>query len=688
MKKRLLFMLTVVMIMCAVMFSASATDCNNLENPISHHYVKKEVVKATCITDGYDIYRCTNGDCKSYYTTNPVEKLGHSWSANVSYESRESGKYYWKHQTCTRTGCGKNEVEKEGNTEVKYYKIEFFNGQAFKDRDTSVTVNSYSKTYEVPVTYTVLATVPVENTATNTFSGTKVDPLMENCYVKEGNSITYNGKKPIRTKDMRYGEFRFVGWTKNHNYDLVPAAVTKDENAFIGSTLNYNVTVSNVHANAKYYAAWEGVEVSYKTIVYNSDGQQLLIAQNVKHGDSIDYPFSYPTRESATSVDYIFDGWEIGTKTAAKDQYDFYSKDGAHIKHIPIFSGDAIMAHHATTPRIYTIEFCDKNWNVMSKAEIGYNSSVSDDTVGFNYKNFTDVTGTYAYEYRGYWETEKGNKVYLENFTVPAGSVDYNDPLYLKDSIGNYFKDNAGKNLEVTKLHECLNSNYFNSNVVTYLFVVNEKGETIVNAGGKALTLLVYKDNKTDKMVVNELDANGNRVKFDEADAENIRSIKIRPAYYQRIIDREIIIETSIPSSENIPEDYKNGLVVQITNENGQLIASGVTSNHRCVLTVPKAEMYNITVVSTNGKYYAEKGIVWSVFEAMYKNKENIKMDLSLDKDYNESTQARCRCICHNSILRGLWVRILNVLYRLFGTKYVCCYDMYVTIGDLLAYTK
>ena len=106
MKKRLLFMLTVVMIMCAVMFSASATDCNNLENPISHHYVKKEVVKATCITDGYDIYRCTNGDCKSYYTTNPVEKLGHSWSANVSYESRENGKYYWKHQTCTRTGCG------------------------------------------------------------------------------------------------------------------------------------------------------------------------------------------------------------------------------------------------------------------------------------------------------------------------------------------------------------------------------------------------------------------------------------------------------------------------------------------------------------------------------------------------------------------------------------------------------
>ena len=72
----------------------------------------------------------------------------------------------------------------------------------------------------------------------------------------------------------------------------------------------------------------------------------------------------------------------------------------------------------------------------------------------------------------------------------------------------------------------------------------------------------------------------------------------------------------------------------------------------------------------------------------MYDNNENIIMDLSLNKEYPEEHQSRCRCICHNSFFRGIWVRVLNIMYRLFKIEYVCCYDMYATIGDLLAYPE
>ncbi len=711
MKKRLLFMLTMMVIMCAICFSASAVDCNNLSPAISHTYRVTQVVKATCEYDGYKVYTCANGSCTSSYKVYTDTALGHDWKEELVFEGqcscscpaplvekkdgtlvckyKNEGKtgcdcteaiYYYKSQTCERKDCGAVEYERidpknDKSAPAKYFKVEFLNGQAFDKRDEYVTVTSYGKTYEIPVKYTVLAEVPVYDATTKTYTGTKTEAL-QTSYVKEGETATYVSKKPIRTKDMRYGEFRFIGWMLNKNLDLATTAdIIKD------SDKNYKITTEAVHANAKYYAAWEGVNVTYKTIVYNSDGQQLLIAQNVKHGDSIDYPFSYPTRESETSVDYTFAGWEIGTKTAAGDKYDFYPVNEAHIKDIPIFSGDAIKAAHSTTARKYRIEFCDAQWNKQGVVDVAYNSDVTNKMEGIEYGNYSDET--YLYEYKGYWETEKGQKVYLENFTVPKGSIDYNDPIYLKDDKGNYFLTTGGDKLEVEELHSYYynNAGYFNKDVITYVFPVNEKGDYIVNSSGNAVCILVY-----DKGI-QQIDLNGNRTSFSEADARNLRNIKVKPAYVQRVRKYKATIVTNIPSTELVPEDYKSGLIVQVTNENGQLLASGITKNNKCEIVVPKAEMYNITVVSPNEKYYAEKGIVWSIFKDMY-DKTDIIMDLSLNKDYSEEHQSRCRCICHNTFFRGVWVRVLNILYSLFKVKYVCCYDMYATIGDLLAYTK
>ena len=52
---------------------------------------------------------------------------------------------------------------------------------------------------------------------------------------------------------------------------------------------------------------------------------------------------------------------------------------------------------------------------------------------------------------------------------------------------------------------------------------------------------------------------------------------------------------------------------------------------------------------------------------------------------YNEQYKPRCTCVCH-SFIGGLWITALNLMYSFFKVKYVCCYDMYATHADRLAY--
>ena len=63
-----------------------------------------------------------------------------------------------------------------------------------------------------------------------------------------------------------------------------------------------------------------------------------------------------------------------------------------------------------------------------------------------------------------------------------------------------------------------------------------------------------------------------------------------------------------------------------------------------------------------------------------------IVMQLVNSSQYNADNKPRCTHICH-SFIGGLYITGLNLLYRIFHVKYVCCYDMYATHGDRLAYT-
>ncbi len=138
-------------------------------------------------------------------------------------------------------------------------------------------------------------------------------------------------------------------------------------------------------------------------------------------------------------------------------------------------------------------------------------------------------------------------------------------------------------------------------------------------------------------------------------------------------------------------ETYLNGLNVQVVDANGQLIAKGTanlvegTDYAQFVCSLYDSSSYTVTVTSVRGKYSGTTTLgrtyVYDVNAPV-----QISVGLTVDEDYISGQG--CHCICHNALFKPLWVKILNLLYRLFNVKYVCCDDMYVSLGDLLVYTK
>lgn len=143
-------------------------------------------------------------------------------------------------------------------------------------------------------------------------------------------------------------------------------------------------------------------------------------------------------------------------------------------------------------------------------------------------------------------------------------------------------------------------------------------------------------------------------------------------------------------------ETYLNNLNVQITDANGQLVTKGTAylapepdrNGERYAIlecSVYDSPSYTITVTSVRGKY---SGSTTLLRGNVYDTNAPIQMSVGLTVDEDYLNGQSCSCICHNALLKPIWVKILNLLYNLFNVKYVCCDDMYVSLGDLLAYTK
>ena len=127
--------------------------------------------------------------------------------------------------------------------------------------------------------------------------------------------------------------------------------------------------------------------------------------------------------------------------------------------------------------------------------------------------------------------------------------------------------------------------------------------------------------------------------------------------------------------------EHPTEATLQITDDSGLVLTQKLTRNpedpyFRYTAKVPYTDKYyRISVVS--GAY---AGSAESEYIESKGRFSNVVFDMERKgKDH-------CNCLCH-SLIKPIWVKVLNVVYSLFGKKIVCCDDLFAENGHLLNYT-
>ena len=177
-------------------------------------------------------------------------------------------------------------------------------------------------------------------------------------------------------------------------------------------------------------------------------------------------------------------------------------------------------------------------------------------------------------------------------------------------------------------------------------------------------------------------------IEFNEAPVDEEGFINVYAQYWEQL--KEYYFTLHVIDSDGYAAE---GVGVQVQGPENQLLNTfrdetlghngGVGTTDRdgnVTLSVPYAEYY---IISAYDPYYNLAVQVRKTVDDIKDNKE-ISLQLGDPTELNKGQQ-RCNDVCH-SFIGGLWITGLNLFYRLFNVKYVCCYDMYATHGDKLAY--
>ncbi len=181
---------------------------------------------------------------------------------------------------------------------------------------------------------------------------------------------------------------------------------------------------------------------------------------------------------------------------------------------------------------------------------------------------------------------------------------------------------------------------------------------------------------------------NMKNIQFQDAVEDKDHFINVYAQYWQQL--NEYFFTLHIIYSDDYPAE---GVGVQVQGPENQLLNTfrdealghnggvGTTDKDGLVtLSVPYSEYY---IISAYDPYYNLAVQVRKTVEDLKKDPE-ITLQLGEPYELNKGQQ-RCNDVCH-SFLGNLWITGLNLFYRLFKVKYVCCYDMYATHGDRLVY--
>lgn len=164
-------------------------------------------------------------------------------------------------------------------------------------------------------------------------------------------------------------------------------------------------------------------------------------------------------------------------------------------------------------------------------------------------------------------------------------------------------------------------------------------------------------------------------------------TIKVHAKYSKRQKVYPVKLHIVDPYDASAPLE---GVSVQVMGSKGQLIATGETDANGDVSFSLYYDQF--TFSASRGNYYFEgkmsfdnnvpgNAIKWTVPDNIYMG------TIQLAVKENPDGGKKCGCICH-TFLGGIWITFMNILYKVFGVKHVCCYDMYAVHGDKLTYGR
>ncbi len=381
--------------------------------------------------------------------------------------------------------------------------------------------------------------------------------------------------------------------------------------------------------NAVFYPVFEGdATVDYNVTFYGVDDVQLTRPQLVVHGKSATYKINGVGPDSypdPVKEEDIVNTYEFAGRVIRGDESDPIAT--TEIENTPIYDTVLFLPEFNAVKKDYTLKLYEETF-VNGKAK----------------------HNLYTYN---------GNKAVFEGVKLETNLLDKDAPEGIS-----LINDSSVITRKSDK---------------TYFYTWNGEWRVLREDGsyGSKVKLNNFKVNAYD--IIETKDEAGNVIE---------RTIQLVPVFEKNLIRYAVDIEMAVPYGED-NSYYRGEAEVQVIANDGQLEAIGKTDANgvfRCYLNykVP----YTINVVSYDHKYLGSQMIFDLVKAETGGTEAEAKLNYQrVSMDLNPEYETHCRCIHHNSLLQPIIVRIFNILYTFFNHKYVCCYDMYSTIGPLLDYT-
>lgn len=155
-------------------------------------------------------------------------------------------------------------------------------------------------------------------------------------------------------------------------------------------------------------------------------------------------------------------------------------------------------------------------------------------------------------------------------------------------------------------------------------------------------------------------------------------AIKVYASYSKMLITYTTNFELTDPYG--LPAENAK---ITILDSSGSLYTSAtITDDNEITLSIPYGT-YTVIISSETGKYTLSTLLYVTGADDEGKTYD---YQLEINESYDDGTATSCACICHGILGDVIWIPILNILYSVFGTEYMCCDDMYATHGDKLLY--